>query len=122
MAITLTIHQETSIEGPEIYRVDNQVTAATDMSEHVFVFTVEDVFSHVAYPYDMITWPETKAAAITAGLGFYRSTAVVKDYETVPEASDFAVHSLLRADNLVKGLIALEDGFVHEVDHVSDGA
>lgn len=117
MAISITVHQVTSVEGPDTYRVDNEVTASTEVNDHIFVFNTEDVFSHVATAYDMSSFPTTKALAITAGLSFYRASSVIKDYDRISDAANFAVHSLQRVDALVQELQTLLDGFVHDITH-----
>jgi len=117
MTISITVHQVTSVEGPDLYQVENEVTVATDVSDHIFVFNTDDVFSHVATAYDMTTFPLTKALAITAGLAFYRASSVIKTYNTIPDAANFADHSLQRVDELVSELKTLAAGFIHDITH-----
>jgi hypothetical protein len=67
-----------------------EVINAINIDMAVLVFDVEHQrFSHVAMPYDMLNFPATRSAAITAELAFYRDTSAVRDYDNLNEATAF---------------------------------
>lgn len=86
MVVVFTLRQITSVLDGPIYRVRNEVTAAENASTSVFVYRTSTAeFDHYASARDMTLWPDSRAAAQTAGLEYYRQTFVQRDWESVTE-------------------------------------
>ena len=119
MTVRIELRQTRSLESGPLYRVNNEVIYASGIQKAIFVFTVVDEeFSHVAYPYDMVNVPVGKEAAASAGNNFYRQATVTRDYESVDDATEFAVHSRERVDLLADTYAYAVDGFQGEDDFV----
>lgn len=94
MSAQISINQVNSLvpregEGP-LYQVKFEVPASTDAPLALFVFDVaDDSYSHPATLYDIEAFPESKEAAISAGLDCYRQNAVTQQYEELTKALDF---------------------------------
>jgi hypothetical protein len=84
MSVSVDIRQQTAtLDGP-LYQVKSSVVAATGISSALFVFkAATDAFDHFATLADLSRYPDTKAAALTQGLGFYRLAAVQRNWPTV---------------------------------------
>jgi hypothetical protein len=122
MSIRIEVDQVRTIEAPEVYRVRTRVTYVVGIDPNVFVYaTEENTFSHVAFPYDMETYPSTRQAALDAGLGYHRQQEAVKDYGDVTTAIDAAAYVLSRLDTLALTMVRADTEFVGEDSHVSIG-
>lgn len=88
MASSITLRQKTEITTENTFRVTDEVTAATGIGSAVFVFKVSDSsFSHYATVADMVNYPDSKDAAKTEGVGFYRQTIAVRDWSSIETAN-----------------------------------
>lgn len=90
---SITLFQDrTSTGTPPVYTVINNITATANIDDACFVFQTSGtlVFDHVATPLDIITYPDSQAAAAAASLPYYRLASVTKSFNTVEEAQDFA--------------------------------
>lgn len=61
---------ETPVEGG--YTVAMHVLTANEIEPQVFVFSMDDTFSHVATTRDMMNFPNSRAYAVENNLPFYR--------------------------------------------------
>lgn len=119
MTVRIEMRQIRTLEEGPIYRVKNEITYASGIQKEVFVFTVVDeAFSHVAYPYDMENVPVGKEAAAQAGNNFYRALDVIRDYDTLLKATEFAVHSRGRVSFLADEYELATEGFEGENDYI----
>ena len=101
MASTITHTQTRSLETGG-YQVVDTVTASTNIPLEPFVFTVStELFNRVATVYDMDTYPNTRAAAVTAGLDYYRLAEVTALWPDLDEAREFADGLAERLKSLV---------------------
>lgn len=82
--ISYQLHQVTSVQEGPLYRVFQEILAATNSEKEVYVYKTSTAeFDHIATIHDMRTWPTTRAAAQTAGLEYYRQLSVQRDWSTV---------------------------------------
>jgi len=102
MIVTINLTQNNTII-PGGYNVNTVVDSATNISKNVFVVDVEfDTFRHVATPYDMSEYPETKQEAIDNGLDFYRVSEVDVAYDNVTTATKYAEYTVNRVSGLTR--------------------
>lgn len=81
------------------YVVTVSVTAAVEIPEELFVFDLQDRFSHVATLLDLLMYPPSKAEATASNQSYYRAASmryVDADPASVRAARD-AVVSRLKA-------------------------
>lgn len=91
MAVSITHTQTRSVPSPGVYRTADSVTDTVGIETQVFVFNVsDDSYSRVASVYDMLTYPNTKAAAVAADQPYYRDASVSKDITAIDVAKEFA--------------------------------
>ena len=101
MAVSLQLHQTTSVSDGPVYTVNQSVTVATDISPAVFVFRVADsAFDHYATAADMSQYPDNRDDAVAAGQGFYRQASVSRNWDTVDDMNADLVASLARVQRL----------------------
>jgi hypothetical protein len=82
--VTFQLHQVTTAHDGPIYRVYQEILAATNAEKEVYVYkTSTDEFSHIATIHDMNTWPPTKEEAEEDDLEFYRQVSVERDWLTI---------------------------------------
>jgi len=124
MAVSITLQQTQSIQPDNLFRVLDEITASTDISEYVFVFTTEtQAFSRVATVYDIEhVLYTTYAEAFSQGAEYYRLASVQKDYETQAQAESFAIYTQGRVDALAGDYAEYSDGFVGVNTYVYTGA
>lgn len=85
------------------YKVTFTVNSAVGISTSVLVFAVvSDSFDHVAQPLELSIYPDTRAAAVSAGASYYRSSSVTQAFADVNVANDFADMLYTRCNTLVK--------------------
>lgn len=83
MAVSLTHTQVRSITAGGLYKIVDTVSAAVGIAKEVFVLNADDAtFDHVATVADMFNLP----TVITPSIGYYRVSAVTKEYEDVTTA------------------------------------
>lgn len=113
MAVSITLKQTQSIQPDNLFRVIEEVTTSTDISQYIFVFTAEtQAFSHVATVYDIEHIVDTTyAAVLSSGAEYYRLAVVQKDYETQSQAEAFAAYTRVRTETLVGDYESFLDGF-----------
>lgn len=95
MTVSVTLKETRSVTEGNLYRVKQEITASTHISDHIFVFnTADETYAHVANVFDMenIT-SESKSAAETAGEDHYRLPDVTKDWETLDLATEFSSYN-----------------------------
>lgn len=110
MAVQFSLHQVTSILPGPLYRVHNEVTAATGAEMEVFVFTTStQTFSHYATVADVNLYPRTLAAAQAADKAFYRAASVRRDWPTVAGLIDDVNTTKKRVQLLAVELVAEVD-------------
>ena len=91
MSVTITHSLEKTIgtDGPFI--VTDTVIGSLNIQQEVFVFEVDtDEYNHVATAADMQLYPNSKAAAVTANLGYYRAATVTASFPSTLQANAFA--------------------------------
>ena len=100
MTVEISIKQtrETVETG---YQVKTEVTFVSGISDHIFVFNTEtDEYEHVAIPYDIYTYPETRAEAISSGAAYYRKTEVTVEFPQLNTAQAAAEYTANRVGYL----------------------
>ena len=103
MSVTIQVQQVRTVEEGPLYRVDTSVVYNKGIDRNVFVFNTEtEEFEHVATPWDMENTPGTRQEAILGDINYYRLSAVVKDFELVTVASEFAAYTLGRLSALAR--------------------
>lgn len=113
MASTITHTQTRTVPTGTTYQVDDSVTAATGIATEVFVFkTTGGTFDHVATVLDMLTYPNTQAAAALAGQSFYRQASVSRTFTSIAEAQDFASSLISRMRTLASEYDLVVTAFV----------
>lgn len=104
MTVTIQVRITHAIPAENTYRVGVEIINAINIDMSVLVFDVEHQrFSHVATPYDMLSFPATRDAAINATLAFYRDTSAVRDYDNLNEATGFDTVTRNRLKQLAVG-------------------
>lgn len=90
MAVSITCEYVKSIgPGPE-YVVDVRCIDATDIELDIFVFATDSQrFVSVATPYDMMTWPSSRAQAQSQGKKHFRARGVLRPNPTPDLAENF---------------------------------
>lgn len=94
MSAQISINQVNSLvpregTGP-LYQVKFEIPASEESPLTLFVFdVVDDAYSHPATLYDIEAFPETKEAAISAGLDCYRQNNVTRQFDELTKALDF---------------------------------
>ena len=122
MSIRIEVDQTRTVEAAEVYRVVNTVTYVEGIDANIFIYVTETgIFSHVAYPYDMRTFPKTQQEASNDGLGYYRQVSATVDYDNVALADAAASYTLSRVDTLARTMNAVDTEFVGETEHVAIG-
>jgi hypothetical protein len=113
MAVRIKIEQ-TSIATPDNqYTVITNVLEAEGISSAIFVInTATDVFSRVAVPYDIMTYPDTKEAAEESGSAYYRIDTITITYTTVQTAIQAATYTRDRVEGLALQYEDVVDKFV----------
>ena len=102
MSVSITHTQVNSVISGPLYQVVDTATAATGIDTAVFVYaTSTSAFSHVAAADDMSLWPNTRAAAVTASLAYYRATTVTQAFPAIADAVNFATYNNQRLQTLV---------------------
>lgn len=113
MASTVKLRQKTEITTESKYRVTDEITEATGITSAVFVFKVSDsTFSHYATVADLVNYPDSKSAAQTAGVGFYRQTTAIRDWDSIELANSQKQTSQDRINILLLEWDRYIDGFV----------
>ena len=122
MSIRIEVDQKRTVEDAEVYRVENIVTYVEGIDPNIFVYNTDTgIFSHVAYPYDMRSFPKTQEEASNEGLGYYRQLSAIVDYDNVVLANEAAVYTLSRVDTLARTMNIVDTEFTGETEHVSTG-
>jgi hypothetical protein len=102
-----------TIPGPTPYQVQDTVNSAVNIDKSVFTFeTATSTFNHVATVLDMLTYPDSHAAAVTASLPYYRQFVVTKSYALVTEAQAFATMLIARMSSLAREYDLVTTAFV----------
>lgn len=90
MSADIQILVEREVPASDQFKLTITVIDAVNIPLELFVFDVgHDAFMNVATVYDLETYPAGKAAAVTATLGYYRASTVVKTCSTVLDATLF---------------------------------
>lgn len=121
---SLTLRQTQSLVAGNLFRVLDEITTTTDISQYAFVFTTEtQAFSHVATVYDLEHIADTTYAdAFAHGAEYYRLTTVQKDYPNQVKAEAFAAYTKSRLETLVGDYEEYTDGFAGVTTFVYTGA
>jgi hypothetical protein len=109
MAVSLELNQVTSVQDGPLYRVKNEVVAATNIGKEVFVFkTATKKFDHYATVADMESWPDNYDDALANGKTFYRVSVVQRDWETTIEMEADVSVTKSRLAGLVQQMNAVQ--------------
>lgn len=109
MSVTVQLHQVTSIQPGPLYRVKNEVLSAQSIDTAMFVYKVStQVFDHYAVVADMEQYPNTYAAAVQAGVDFYRQPSVTRDWATVTLMQEDLAITQARVQDLLNQMNALQ--------------
>lgn len=119
MSVSLTLNQVTAIVTPTppatapIYQVANAITVADGIDAAVFVFkTINQTFDHYAFAADMEQWPNTYDAANTAGLPFYRQSAVTRNWPSIDQMQADLAITKSRLQALCNDMVLVQAGIV----------
>ena len=117
MSVSITLEQINSTYNDEnnqpVYRSENEVIASEGIPLALFVFAVDtDLFNHVATTYDIETYPDSKAQAVTDGVDFYRQPTVAREYDNITDATTFATHVRTRLNWLAQDYPKTKNEFV----------
>lgn len=109
MSTTITVEQENTIvestPGEVLYQVSYKVVASENLPLALFTFKVEpDEYSHPSTVYDLDAYPESRNEAINQGLEFYRAAEVVRQFEDLTDAIQFASVTRSRLTALTSAL------------------
>ncbi len=123
MEVSFSLRQvATALDGP-IYRVKNEITAATNADPAVFVFkTANQTFSHYASAAEMEQWPDNYEDAVADALTFYRLTEVTRDWDTVAEQNADVEITAARIQALATDLENIADDLTFDETTVIEGA
>lgn len=115
MAMTIQLHQVTSILDGPLYRVKNEVLAAAGIDKAVFVYkTATQTFDHYALAADMELYPNTYEEAVQNSKVFYRRVSVQRDWPTTllmrsdVEITQTRIQALLNAMAVVEGSLTID--------------
>lgn len=116
-SVSLTLRQTTvpttTIDGGANYAVTNIVTASIGISPAVFVFKTDtSKFDHHATPVDMDTLPTTQIDAVSAGLGFYRQSSVMRVWTTIAAMNDDLALTKSRLASLARETSQIQNSLV----------
>ena len=93
MASSLSLTQTRSLYG-NLFRVVNTVNSSVVMPPEVFVFaTADQSYNRIASVQDLLSLPNTHAAAVSGSVAYYRLAAVTRDFTLVSDADRFAKES-----------------------------
>lgn len=104
----ITLSQKEEIvprDAPDspLYAVTFRVVAAGDIPTEIFVLDVAtDTFQHVALVMDLISWPDTRDAALNSYKAYYRASSCTRTFDDKAVASAFAANVRVRVDLLNK--------------------
>ena len=114
MTLKIEVKQTRSVTPENKYRVKTEVEYANGIDASMFVFNTEtQIYSHVAYPYDMLTYPNNRNDALIDGASYYRQTLAEVDYDALDTASAAATYTVERLDWL---LVQYDEDVVDFVD------
>ncbi len=112
MTVSITVEQNRE-SVPTGYQITTEVTAVEDITAYIFTHYVEsESFAHVAYPYDIYNYPETRAEAIALGKDFYRSEVAVTLFPNIDTAQASAEYTMARVKHLTDTYGAATNDFV----------
>jgi len=113
VTVTITLTEVRSVTGANLYRVKQDTSAATHISNSVFVYNTEDEsYGHVATVFDIENIScLSKSAAETAGDDNYRLSTVTKDWETLDLALEFSSYNKSRIQELIEDYATYADTF-----------
>jgi hypothetical protein len=122
MSVSFTLHQVSTIEDGPLYKVKNEVTAATDASPAVFVYkTATQAYIHVAMVADMEQWSDSYDQALIDGTAFYRQTSVTREWDTTLLASADIDVTKSRLQLLANDMNRLQGSFIADDTTVITG-
>ena len=115
MAMTIQLHQVTSILDGPLYRVKSDVLAATGIDKAVFVYkTATQAFDHYALAADMERYPNTYEEAVQSSAVFYRKMSVQRDWPTTllmrsdVEITQARIQALLNSMAVAEGSLTID--------------
>ncbi len=112
MSVRIDVTQLRTVEEGPIYRVSTSVVYNTGIDRNIFVFNTEtEEFEHVASPWDIENLPTTQAQAILDNCDYYRQSSVIKDWDDIEEAIEFAAYTLSRVSSLAQQYELAESAF-----------
>jgi len=90
MIVELKTYITREVPSENRYLLNITVIDAINIDIDVLVFDTEhNTFSHVATVYDMESYPSDRTQASVAGLQFYRSRGVSREFASIAEATYF---------------------------------
>ena len=115
MSVSLQLHQLPTIQPHCLYRVKNEILAATGVDSGVFVYkTATQKFSHYATFADMETWPNLYEAAVQAGKPFYRAASVQRDWTTIKDMKCDLTITVARLQALLNDVADVQGSVLEE--------
>jgi hypothetical protein len=112
MTVKVDVTQERTSQETT-YDVRTTVTFVSGITDHIFVFNAEtEVFSHVAVPYDIYNYPESKLEADNAGLHYFRKTEVIQSFDALDVAQAAAEYTIERVSYLTQQYGSATNQFV----------
>lgn len=109
MPPSVQLRQVTSIQPGPLYRVMNEILAATGIDAAVFVYkTSTQAFDHYALVADMEQYSNSYDSAVLNGDLYYRQTSVTRDWDTVTLMNDDLNITRARVQALLNQMGALQ--------------
>lgn len=117
MSTTITVEQENTViestPGEVLFQISFIITASEGLPLFLFTYSATTgEFSHPATVYDLDAYPENQNDAINQGLDFYRNFEVVRQFEDLTDAIQFAVVTRSRLTALTGAQPLVESTFV----------
>lgn len=116
MTVRIELRQVRStveIEGEPVYRVENEVYFADNISRSIFVYETDtQEFSRVAHPHDLANYPIGYDAAIAGDFDWYRLDTVTLDLYSVEQAQTDAAYLKSRVNSLATAYANVVDEFL----------
>jgi hypothetical protein len=118
--VVIEVNQTRVVEAGPDYVVDTKVLAVQNIDSNIFVFnTGTQEFDHVAAPWDMENYPNSRNEAILKSIDYYRQTQARVSYgDNQATAAQAATYTLARIDTLARQYDATIVEFEGSEDHI----
>jgi hypothetical protein len=104
------------------YAVTSSITYSEGIDSNLFVYNTDtQAYSHIAFPYDMNTYPVSLEPAQVAGSSYYRVASNEKIFADVVKAEEFALYVRTRINWLVTQYVAECSAFESTINYTFEG-